>query len=72
MCLMNDQKTRQTPWDLLDVPIEPLGPPRPPWTPKHRSLALIELLRSPQLPYKSSEDSSNVAADIMGHLTPPP
>ena len=48
-----------------DAPLDPLGP-------LNRSLRLIELLISPQLPYKSSEDPSNVAIDLMGHLTPPP
>ena len=46
----------------------PHGPPRTPWP---SSLGFIGLLRSPGLPYKSSEDPSNVAIDHMGHLTPP-
>ena len=37
----------------LALPINPLGR-------LNRSLGLIEVLRSPQLPYKSSEDPSNV------------
>ena len=69
ICLMNHQKTHQTnpmaPWNPLDAPLDPLGP-------LNRSLRLIELLISPQLPYKSSAESSNVAADSMGHLTLPP
>ena len=31
-----------------------------------------KLLRWPQLPYKSSEDPSNVAVDPLGHITPSP
>ena len=38
----------------------------------NRCFGFIELLRSPQPPYKSSEDPSNVDVDPMGHLTPPP
>ena len=38
----------------------------------NRSFGFIELLRSPQPPYKSSEDPSNVAVDPMGHPTPLP
>ena len=59
----------------LDAPLDPLGPRYPPPLdplPLNRSLGLIELLRSPQLPFKSSEDPSNVSVDPVGHLTPPP
>ena len=50
-----------TPWD----------PHRTPQTPKQLSW-VIELLKSPQLPYKSLEDPSNVAVDPRGNLAPPP
>ena len=59
------------PGDPLDAPLEPLGAPGPPIDPlRHlnRSPGLIELLKSPQLPYKSLEDPSNVAVDPMGHF----
>ena len=55
-------------------PLRPPGPSPPhrsPRTPRNRFLGLIELLRSPQLPFKSSEDPSNVAVDPVGGLTPP-
>ena len=68
---MNHQDT-QAPWDPLDAPLTPWDPPPlPPGTP-NRSLGLIELQKSPQLPYKSSENPSNVAVDPMGQITPPP
>ena len=56
-----------SPWEPLDPPIDPLRP-------LNSSLGLIELLilTLPQLPFKSSEDPSNVAVDPKGYLTPPP
>ena len=64
------------PMGSLGCPLDPLGPPgNPPihpLRPMNRSLGLIELLKSPQLPYKSTEDPLNVAVDPMGYLTPPP
>ena len=54
-----------TPWDPLALSIDPLGS-------LNRSHWLIELLRSPQLAYKSSEDPLNVPVDPNGHLTLPP
>ena len=55
LCLMNHQKTSETnpmaPRDPLDAPFDPLGS-------LSRSLDLIELLRPPQLPFKSSVDPS--------------
>ena len=57
-----------TAWDPLPRPPPPHRSCRTP----NRSLGLIELLRSPQLPIKASEDQSNVAFDPMRHLTPPP
>ena len=50
----------------------PQGPPINPQWPLNRSVGLIELLRSPHLLFKSSEDPSNVAVDPMGQLTPRP
>ena len=76
---MNHLKTCQTnlmaPGDPLDAPLDPLGPPGPPIDPQwplNRSLGLIELLRSPHLLFKSSEEPSNVTVEPMGHLTHPP
>ena len=43
-----------------------------PWDPLNSSPGLIELLKSPQLPYKSLEDPSNVTVDPRGNLAPPP
>ena len=77
-------ESSQDPSNESDGPVgSPRCPPWSPWTPgppidhprkvywPHWTLhpsAFIEFLRSPQLPYKSS----NVAVDPMGHLTPPP
>ena len=76
---MNHQETPQTnpsaQWDPLDVSLNPLGlpaPPHRPLGPLKRSLGLIELKKSPQLHYLSSEDPSNFPVDPMGHLNPPP
>ena len=72
---MNHQKTHQTnpmaQGNPLDAPLTP-GTPIDPLRPLNRSLGLNELLRSPQLPFKSSKDPSNVVVDPVGHLTPPP
>ena len=76
---MNHQKTRLTSlmalWDPLDALLDSLAPPgpphEPPRTPKQVSWPHTDS-RSPRLHYKSSEDPSNVTADPVEHLTPPP
>ena len=65
ICLMNHQNTHQT---NLITPWEPR--PHWTWTPK-QSLNLIGPSRSTGLPYKSSEDPSNVGVDPMEHPDPP-
>ena len=55
----------------LLTPLGPPGPPIEPLRPLNSSPGLIELLKSPQLPYKSLEDPSNVIADPVEHLTLP-
>ena len=61
--LVNNQKTHQTsqltPWDTLDVCLDPLWPLYIPLNPLGPS-------GSPIQPYKSSKDQSNVAVDPMG------
>ena len=59
---MNQQKTHQinqmAPWDPLDALFDSLGPPCPPLNPPERSLGLIELLSSSQLPYQRTHQMS--------------
>ena len=72
---MNHQKTHQTnpmaQGNPLDAPLTP-GTPIDPLRPLNRSLGLFECLKLSQLPYKSSENPSNVTVDPMGHLYPSP
>ena len=68
----NHQKTHQssllTPWDPPEVTLEPLDPldvPLDPLRPLNIPPDLLGPLSSPVLPYKSSEDLSNVSVDPM-------
>ena len=62
ICLVNHQKTSETnpmaPRDPLDAPFDPLRS-------LSRSLDLIELLRPPQLPFKSSVDPSMASFETL-------
>ena len=76
---LNQQKTHQinpmAPWDALKAPLDPVKPLFPNLLdlpgPLNSPLNLIGPLRSPRLPYKLSEDPSNVADDPMGHIQLP-
>ena len=74
--LMNHHETHQTnsmtPWDSLDVAIDTLGPHEDTLDPfGHLNISFdpIRSLRSRSIvPYKSSDDPSNVAVDLTGYL----
>ena len=61
------------PWDPLDAPLDPQGLPAPPIDPLgplNRSLGLIELLSSPQLPQKSHSPSTPSPMSPRHTVTP--